>query len=191
MTKASRDAAHFERLYAGGQDPWNFTTSAYERDKYAATVGMIADRRYGVGLEVGCSIGVLSRQVAPLCDAFLGIDITETPLVAARERCRDIPAARFEAMAVPDMWPAGRFDLILLSEVLYFLTAGDTRRTAAHVRRSLRPAGRVLLVNWTGRLDDPQQGDEAAEGFMAAADLAIEQQTRGERFRMDLLARPG
>jgi cyclopropane fatty-acyl-phospholipid synthase-like methyltransferase len=185
---ASRDAAHFERIYAADPDPWKFTTSAYEQAKYAATLAMVADRHYGTALEVGCSIGVLSRQIAPLCDAFLGLDITETPLVAARARCADIPQARFARLAVPTEWPDGAFDLILFSEVLYFLSGTDLRQTAVLARTSLAPGGRVLLVNWTGKLDDPQQGDEAAEGFIAASGLAVTRQERGEGYRIDLLS---
>jgi SAM-dependent methyltransferase len=184
MSGVSRDAAYFEAMYAADPDPWRFRTSTYETGKYAATVAVIADRRYRSGLEVGCSIGVLSQQVAPLCEAFLGLDIAEVPLVAARARCAGLDHARFARMAVPGEWPAGGFDLILLSEVLYFLSDADIRATAAHVRRSLLPGGRVLLVNWIGEPSDPQPGDVAAEAFMAAAGLAVE---RAECYRLELL----
>jgi SAM-dependent methyltransferase len=190
MSARSRDAAYFEALYEADPDPWRFTTSAYEAAKYSETAAAIADRRYRSALEVGCSIGVLSRRIAPLCEAFLGLDIVEAPLVEARARCRDLPQARFERMAVPEDWPAGRFDLILLSEVLYFLGPEDIAATAAHVRRSLLPGGRVLLVNWIGEPDLPQPGDEAAEVFMGAAGLAIGRQARAECYRLDLLELP-
>ena len=51
-------AAYFEALYAADEDPWDFTTSAYERAKYDRTVAALGDRRFARGLEVGCSIGV-------------------------------------------------------------------------------------------------------------------------------------
>jgi SAM-dependent methyltransferase len=190
MSQQSRDAAYFEAMYAADPDPWRFRTSAYEAAKYSATVAVIADRRYRSALEVGCSIGVLSQVVAPLCDAFLGLDIAEAPLVEARARCLALPQARFERKAVPGDWPEGGFDLILLSEVLYFLSDEDIAVTAAHVRRSLLPGGRVLLVNWIGEPEPPQPGDRAAEAFLAAAGLALERAERAEQYRLELLLRP-
>jgi 2-polyprenyl-3-methyl-5-hydroxy-6-metoxy-1,4-benzoquinol methylase len=187
MSDRSRDAAYFEAMYAADPDPWRFRTSAYEAAKYAATVTAVADRRYRSGLEVGCSIGVLSQQVAPLCDVFLGLDIAEAPLVGARLRCRDLAHVGFTRMAVPDAWPEGGFDLILLSEVLYFLSLADIARVASQVRRSLLPGGTVLLVNWIGNPEPPQPGDRAAEAFLAAADLAVTRQSRAEQYRLDVL----
>ena len=187
MSDRSRDAAYFEGLYAADPDPWRFKTSAYEAEKYAATVAAVADRRYAAGLEVGCSIGVLSERIAPLCDSFLGLDITEVPLVEARARCAGLAHAHFACMAVPGDWPTGRFDLILLSEVLYFLSEADIRATAARVRSSLAPGGRVLLVNWIGEPAPPQPGDVAAEAFIAAAGLAVERAERAAQYRLDLL----
>jgi 2-polyprenyl-3-methyl-5-hydroxy-6-metoxy-1,4-benzoquinol methylase len=191
MSDVSCEAAYFEAMYAADPDPWRFRTSAYEAAKYAATVAAIADRRFRSALEVGCSIGVLSRQVAPLCEAFLGLDIAEAPLIEARARCQDLPQARFERMAVPQAWPKGGFDLVLLSEVLYFLSLEDIVATAAHARHSLLPGGTLLLVNWIGNPESPQPGDRAAEAFMAAADLPVAVQARAERYRLDLLRRPG
>jgi cyclopropane fatty-acyl-phospholipid synthase-like methyltransferase len=196
MSDRSRDAAYFEAMYAADPDPWRFRTSAYEAAKYAATVAAIADRRYRSGLEVGCSIGVLSQQVAPLCDVFLGLDIAEAPLIEARSRCKDLSQVRFARMAVPEAWPEGGFDLILLSEVLYFLNLEDIATAASHVRRSLLAGGTVLLVNWIGNPQPPdlpaapQLGDWAAEAFLAAADLPVVRQDRAELYRLDLLRRP-
>ena len=84
-------------------------------------------------LEVGCSIGVLTRLLASRCDAVLAIDAARTPLVEAKRRCADLPGVRFEQMFVPEQWPNGVFDLILLSEVVYYLSREDVDRLAARV----------------------------------------------------------
>ena len=187
MTDASRKAAYFDAMYRADPDPWRFRTSDYEAAKYAATIAAIGDRHYRSGLEVGCSIGVLSRQVAPLCARFLGIDISEVPLAEARAQATGIPHARFACMAVPGNWPDEQFDLILLSEVLYFLSEADIRVTADRVRGSLLPGGTVILVNWIGNPAPPQPGDVAAETFLARAGLPILRQTRADGYRLDLL----
>jgi 2-polyprenyl-3-methyl-5-hydroxy-6-metoxy-1,4-benzoquinol methylase len=185
----SRDAEHFARLYQSNPDPWGFKTSVYEKAKYAATLSALGDGRFSSGLEVGCSIGVLTRLLAPACERMLGIDIVEAPLQEARARCAHMAHVRFERMQVPGAWPAGRFDLIVLSEVLYFLTAADIAGCADRVRSCLLPQASIVLVNWVGQTDDPTPGEAAAEQFIAAMGGALVpvQQARDEGYRLDLL----
>ena len=95
-------------------------------------------------------------------------------------------------MRIPGEWPNLRFDLIVLSEVLYFLSPVDIAFCADRATTSLLPEGRVLLANWLGQSDDPCSGDEAAEHFIAATvgALHVVQQDRQPRYRLDLLAAP-
>lgn len=195
----SRDPQHFERLYAEDPDPWGFASSAYEREKYRATMASLGGRRFRRGLEVGCSIGVLTAMLAGCCDEVLGIDPVETALAQARARCAEIGGAAigrvgFARMFVPDEFPAGRFDLIVLSEVLYFLTRPDLARLSELVREALEPGGVVLLVNYTGRpgepaSGDPLTGDEAAEAFidLTRSYLARSVYHRASSYRLDRL----
>ena len=122
--------------------------------------------RYRSALEVGCSIGVLTRSLASRCDAVVAIDAAQTPLVEARRRCADLPGVRFEHMFVPEQWPDGDFELILLSEVVYYLSREDVGRLAARVSQSLLKGGSVILVHWTGPTNYPLSGDEAAALFI-------------------------
>lgn len=185
----TRDAAHFAQLYDGNADPWGFQTEPYEQAKYRHCIAVLGGRLYTSGLEVGCSIGVLTHMLAPLCQSLLGVDIVEQPLDAARRRCADQPWVQFLRMQVPREWPERHFDLILLSEVLYFLSPTDIDRCASRVKSSLLPGARVLLVNWLGRSDDPCTGDEAADRFIAATAnfLSIARRERQPRYRLDLL----
>ena len=181
--------ATFDRIYAADPDPWNFTTSRYEREKYAATLAALGDRRFAAGFEVGCSIGVFTRSLAARCDALLAVDVAEAALADARRRCAGLPGVRIERRQVPGEWPGGTFDVIVLSEVLYFLGAADIARSARLVAASLRPAGLALLVNWTGPTDTPCTGDEAAELFIRTAAPALRSLpgATGAGYRLDLL----
>jgi Nodulation protein S (NodS) len=82
---------YFDALYTADPDPWKFAASRYERDKYALTLDAMPKLRYRSALEVGCSIGVLTRSLAPRCDVLVAIDAAQTPLVEARRRCADLP----------------------------------------------------------------------------------------------------
>ena len=118
MTERLR-AAFFEEIYADDPDPWRFETSAYERAKYDATIAALEGRRFANGLEIGCSIGVLTQRLATRVDDLLAIDVAATAL--DRARARDLPNVAFELREVPEQFPDGAYDLIVISEVMYYL----------------------------------------------------------------------
>ncbi len=185
----TRDAAHFARLYAASPDPWGFRTSGYERDKYAETLAALPDRRFRSALEVGCSIGELTRRLAPRCDRLLGLDLSGDALREAAATCAGLAGVAFRQATVPAEWPDGPFDLVVLSEVLYFLVPDDLAVLARRCLDSLDPGGVVLLVNWTEPTDDPLSGDDAAELFIARAAPRLRpvRQDRRPGYRLDLL----
>jgi 2-polyprenyl-3-methyl-5-hydroxy-6-metoxy-1,4-benzoquinol methylase len=185
----SRQATHFEALYRANPDPWNFTTSSYERQKYAATLSALGTRQFHMALEAGCSIGVLTERLARRCDQLVGLDFAPSAVAAARARCAPYPNIRIEQTQVPQQWPEGRFDLILFSEVLYFLNEGDLTETCARTKQSILPGGLVLLVNYTGVIDDPGTGDTAASFFIKATAPYLQPvlQRREPHYRLDLL----
>ena len=181
----------FEGYYATEEDPWHFATSEYERAKYAATIASLPKPRYRDVFEVGCSIGLMSRMLAERADSVLGVDVVESALETARRNCAGLPNVRFELGVVPRDWPEGRFDLIMLSEVICFFDRADLARLVAHVEGSLQPGGDVLVVNWLGQTNFPLHGDEASDGFIAGSShfLQLGHQERTEKYRLDVLTR--
>jgi SAM-dependent methyltransferase len=181
---------HFQHIYDASKDPWNYRDSAYERSKREATIAVLQGRRFLSGLEVGCSIGELTHQLADYCDQLLGVDFIDAALAAARERCKDQAWVSFQKVHIPSAWPDGRFDLIVLSEVLYFLSSEDNAQLAARCRRCLAGDGVILLVNWLEQSpDDPCSGDAAAARFIEAGRdwLKIGVQQRTASYRLDML----
>ena len=134
---------YFERIYARKDDPWGFETSEYERRKYEQTLLHLPKTRYTRGLEVGCSIGVLTRLLAERCDRLVGVDVSEQALERARLRCAGMVHVEFRCMHMPAEMPDGLFDLIILSEVGLLL---GTRRSGACRGEACRApcAGRTL-----------------------------------------------
>jgi cyclopropane fatty-acyl-phospholipid synthase-like methyltransferase len=189
----TRDTAYFEKLYAANPDPWNFADSAYEREKYAATINMLGGRHFSHGLEIGCSIGVLTKRLANVCDKLLAVDLVVQALTQAGSRCAGVGDVTFERMQVPQNWPTGSYDLIVLSEILYFLNPDDIARTAALADASLMTGGVMLLVNYTEDINEPCDGDGAAELFMQCAGPASIRvdRLRSRSFRIDLLMKQG
>ena len=62
---------YFDHVYQANRDPWNFETSPYEREKYAATLAALPRARYAEAFEIGCSLGILTAQLAPHCGHLL------------------------------------------------------------------------------------------------------------------------
>lgn len=182
-------ADYFERLYAADPDPWAFATSPYERAKYAATLDALAGRRYARALEIGCSIGVLTERLAAECDDLLAIDVAEAALEQARARCTRRPHVRFERRAVPAETPTGPFDLVVVSEVGYYLGRPDLRRLRDQLARGLDAEGRLLLVHWTRETGYPLSGDAVHEEFVAAEGWHSLSTLRAADYRLDLLVR--
>jgi hypothetical protein len=131
----------------------------------------------------------LTRLLAARCEKLLAVDIVEAPLRLARARCADLTHVQFARMQAPQEWPDHEIDLVILSEILYFLSPDDIEHCARRVADWGSPNAVVLLVNWLGQGDDPSTGDEAADRFVAAlADLfRVDRTARSQRYRIDRL----
>lgn len=189
----SLSPTYFAGLYADDPDPWRFATSDYERAKYVATLAALPRSRYASALEVGCSIGVLTRQLGSRCKSLTALDVVSSVFDRARAACADQAQIRFRQAAVPGDWPDGRYDLILLSEVAYYLDRADLTRLVACVETALLPGGDIVLVHYLGETDYPLSGDEAADGFIegSAGFADILAQSRTAEYRLDVLRKTG
>jgi 2-polyprenyl-3-methyl-5-hydroxy-6-metoxy-1,4-benzoquinol methylase len=170
MTRRTRTIQpdYFDALYSADRDPWQFRTSDYERDKYAATLDALSRPRYRGALEVGCSIGVFTAQLAARCERVLAVDASVVALTTARETCAAHSHVTFEQATVPEQFPAGPFDLIVLSEVIYYLDAPDVHRLAARCCQALAADGEIVTCHWLGETDYPLTGVMASNLFALA-----------------------
>ena len=187
----SLDAAYFDGLYANKPDPWNFATSDYEARKYDETIAALGDERAGRGLEVGCSIGILTRRLAPLCDRVVATEVSRAALEQAEARCTDVANIEFRLVSGADQSFDGAFGLIVMSEVVYYWDDADLDRVAEGIRRTLSPNGRILLVHYTLETDYPKSGDDAVGALSARLRglVSVEISRRAEAYRLDLWRR--
>ena len=114
-------------------------------------------------------------------------------LAAAREALDGIDNVTFLLGAVPGDLPPARFDLIVLSEVLYYLTETDAEAAMRCCCDRLASGGEMILCHWIGETDYPLTGE-------AAADLALRvgrergcavQTLRRPMYRLDRLLQTG
>lgn len=189
---SSLGADYFERMFQGDDDPWDLETSAYEQAKYDHSLRVLGDRIHDDGFEVGCARGTLTERLARHCRSLLAIDVSETALAAARERCADQAHVAFERMVFPSAAPRARtFDLIILSEVVYYWNDADIERAAKWIIGHWAVGGDLLLVHWTGDTDYPQSGDEAVAKLSTCLGniLDVGAADKSDRYRLDLWRR--
>jgi len=178
---------YFESLYQKEIDPWNFEQSEYERKKYETTIDYLPRRTYQNALEIGCSIGVLSEMLAGRCDTLLSIDISSTALTAAKKRLKDNPSVTFEQRGIPENFPAGNYDLIVMSEVGYYLSTADLMKAKARILETMQAGANLILVHWTHYVTDyPLTGDQVHEIFHADSMLQHKSATRTADYRLDV-----
>lgn len=187
--KKSLDEKYFADVYAANDDPWDFTTSEYEAKKYDATLKALSRERYENAFEIGCSIGILTEKLAAKCEKILAVDVSEKALAQAGKRCENLRKIEFQKMSVPQEFPDATFDLILISEVGYYLAPADWQTAMEKIFAHLDENGQIALVHWLPPVHDyPQTGDEVHDSFagFAAGKMQRVNEKREENYRLDV-----
>ena len=143
----------FDALFEGQDDPWGFKTRWYEQRKRAITLAALPQPRYASAYEPGCANGELSAALADRCDQLLVSDGNTRALALARARLAALPHVRVLPAWLPAEWPPGRFDLIVISEVGYYLDTAALQDLAVRARQGLDEQGTVLACHWKAPID--------------------------------------
>lgn len=147
----------FEERYAAAPDPWSFASSPYELDRYDRILAALrpAPHRYRLAYEPGCSVGVLTEQLVRRCDRLIATDVSATAIARARARCGAATGLHLEVGRVQDGPGTDELlDLLVFSEVGYYLAADELADVLGRLRAGLAPGADVVACHWTGRSDD-------------------------------------
>lgn len=157
----SVDAQYFAGLFAASDDPWAFRTRWYERRKRELIMASLPRQFHERIFEPACANGELSAALAERCAELLCHDLDPTAVTLARQRLASLPHVRVEQGRLPGDWPGGRFDLIVLSEIGYYLDPGQWLQVIEQSVASLTEDGGLLACHWLHPIDGcPQQGRE-------------------------------
>ncbi len=183
------EPAYFDELYAHADDPWGLASSPYEARKYALTVAALPFRRCRRAFEPGCAIGVLTSLLASRCEALMAWDGAPRALEQAKRRVR-APHVCFALQRVPGDWPPGLFDLVVVSELLYFLSATDRAGVRDRALATLEPGGHLVAVHWRHPFAEAYtDGDQVHAELAAAGDLRRVVHHVENDFRLDVWQR--
>lgn len=161
------DPAGFEAKFQADIDPWNYRASRFEAAKQRVLLRCCGDRCFGRALELACAIGVTSSALAPRCLRLLAVDSSPTAIEHARSR-RQTPRLTFQAAELPAAMPRGPFDLIVMSELAYYLAPQALRRLMHAIGRALAPGGRLVVLHHLTPFGDAAQLPALAQCRAAA-----------------------
>lgn len=163
---------HFDALFESSDDPWQFKKRWYEARKRALTLACLPRVRYESGFEPGCANGELSAELARRCDRLLISDGAAAAVALAQRRVADFPHVTGVQAWLPDEWPEARFDLIVISELAYYLDAGALDDLAAKARASLQAGGDIVACHWRHPIEGCRlDGDATHEALSRALGL--------------------
>ena len=180
------DIERFERLYDQSSDPWGYRSSSYEQQKYAATLAALPKRSHGSCLEIGCSIGVFTGLLASRCEHVVAIDFSLGALALARRHLRGADNVDLLRAGFPGETPPGSWDLIVCSEVLYYLQRPALDEAVRWIRAQLSYGASVVVVSWRGiGRDEPTTGDEVHDRLASELADSHALDARRDGYRLD------
>jgi SAM-dependent methyltransferase len=147
-------ASYFDAVYANGDDPWRYRAHWFESRKRMLMLAMLDRPRYRRAFEPGCANGETTAALAARCDSLLATDRHPRAVEAARRRVQGQSNVRVEQMTVPAHWPGGSFDLIVVSEIGYYLSPAQVGELARAIRASLAADGLLLACHWRHPFDE-------------------------------------
>jgi len=190
-------AGALETLYAADPDPWAAASSRYryQSRKYEVLMSLLPARRYRRALDLGCGLGLLSRHLAVRAESVVGIDISPSAVARARALHADQPNLLFEAHDVLNLPGSfdGSFDLVVVADVLYYLTPlPDTllKAIALRIADLLAPGGLCMLVNhYFFRLDpESRRSRRIHDAFNWSSRFTLQDETRRAFYLVSLLS---
>ena len=187
MTSEDKSSPEFfDAKYRADRDPWNFAASPYELQRYDAIIGALAHRRYRRALEPGCSIGVLTRRLASICNAVEASDFSPTAAARAREYCTGLAHVDVSCRSLTEVSASQEVDLLVLSEVGYYFDPTGWRAQSDRLIAQLPSGATVLGCHWLGDSADHYiSGDEVHTILQSSPFLHLQHSERHPSFRLD------
>jgi SAM-dependent methyltransferase len=159
---------YFQNLYRQSHDPFRNWVNDYEERKRNIALKILREPQYGRIFEPGCGNGGLSKELSKRGRRLLAVDWSKEALEAADRYCA-ADNIEFREMNFPNEIPASLeagFDLMVVSELLYYYSEKDLERFFEVIPKILKPNGEILLIHWRGISDHyPSTGDKVHKKF--------------------------
>lgn len=169
---------YFDALYSDNTDPWEYQTRWYEKRKRDMCLAVLPQAQYGNAIELGCGNGVFSELLARRCQALVSIDGNNNAVQLAKQRLEGLSHVKVIQGIIPSSlltlkdtllsaYPllenslsdddrlANKppFDLIVISEILYYLSPKDIDTVIAWIKQNLAINGTLICCHWRYPID--------------------------------------
>jgi SAM-dependent methyltransferase len=145
---------HFDALYKANTDPWGYATLWREQRRHNLVMSILDRPYYERVFEPACSTGVLTAKLAERARVVIAWDGSKEAVLLADTALQSFEGVSIAHEHVPDHWPNGTFDLIVLSDFLYYLNPTDIARVAKRAQQSLAKGGFIITCHWVGVAHD-------------------------------------
>ena len=157
-------SAYFDDLYR--TQALAFERRFQDARKRALTLATLPRERYELAFEPGCGTGLLTRELAGRCSHIIAADFSKTALQRAKKHVQGCSVELRELM-LPEDWPTEKFDLIVVSELLYCLRPDELELFNQRLVASLQPHGHLVLVHSRHPSPEyPLDAERAHEGML-------------------------
>lgn len=160
--KANADAA--AAYFAANAKAWDRIRSLHapEAEVEDAIRRFVGERPVGSLLDVGTGTGRILELLSDRAQKMLGVDASAAMLSVARANL-DSAGITNARLAQDDVYAlsvgADRYDLVVIHQVLHYLD--DPGRAVAEAARTLRPGGRLLVVDFAPHAQEQLRTDAA------------------------------
>lgn len=156
---AAYSETYFDALYNDNSDPWQYQTRWYEKRKRDICLAVLPQANYVSAIELGCGNGVFSELLAERCLSLLSIDGNQKAVELAKQRLANDSSIKVIQGVIPQALADGvtdknqTYDLIVISEILYYLPVTDIDRVITWIKQSLTTGGTLLCCHWRYNID--------------------------------------
>jgi 2-polyprenyl-3-methyl-5-hydroxy-6-metoxy-1,4-benzoquinol methylase len=198
VTRAEGDAAppettvsldHFTGLYMAKDDPWDVASKWHNQRKYAVTLASLPREHYTRCYEPGASIGLFTRMLAPRCDEVVATDSVAEAVDQLRANTADLPNVRAEQGMVPADLPTGTFDLVVIGDLLYYLSGPDLTAFLDGLADRLEPHGDLVSLHFRDPGNETYDGHNVHAAVAARPELEHVIRHEDEWFLLDVFRR--
>ena len=149
----------FEAMYAHNPDPFGVRDTWYERRKLKVLLATLRREKYAAAWDPACGTGDLAAALASRCQQVLASDAARQAVritTALTQGQANVEVRHLRLPNLPTTTPA--YDLVIVAEVLYYLSAPDRTRTVQLLDRvtSNVPDAEVVAVHWRHHPHDAQ-----------------------------------
>ncbi|MBB3105782.1 SAM-dependent methyltransferase [Psychrobacter luti] len=147
--------SYFDTLYNDNSDPWQYQTRWYEKRKRDMCLAVLPKTQYNNAVELGCGNGVFSALLSSRCQALISIDGNTQAVQLAKQRLTESSHVSVIQGVIPDALPTTKptFDLIVISEILYYLSPNDINTVITWIKQNLAVGGTLLCCHWRYAID--------------------------------------